>query len=391
MTLYIEDLIIGFSGIGSNQFDSSFMNNIAGQIEQGSGLTEKQAAVALKILKKYQKSLSACIIGDIADALANPKFKSAFRVTNKKNLISIIPYPVYNKAIKVEFPYNQELVDNLKKSKSPNVSTKWDAEQKAWIFNLHEASIKLVKDIFQKFETDEEFKKYSQQVDEITNVVDSYIPLLSAVDGKPVYKNVPSQVPPLSSDNILSAIFEARKAGITTYDEHIEMFLENKLNDPVTGQFLKSDAIDRVIINRQQYGFSNFKTIIKNLGPCLFVIPPGKELESVSMIYEFLKAEGYDSSLMSVMFRLPNHDNKFNEFVKGNRLNNSISEATRFVFVCTKIPKPVFKSTIDFQLIINLGHVNAHYTVREFLKNSSNVIYYLDEKSINKRLEYAYL
>jgi hypothetical protein len=391
MTLYIEDLIIAFSGIKSNQFDSSFMNNMAGQIGQGNSLTEKQATASLKILKKYQKSLSACIIGNIADALANPKFKFPFRVINKKNLISIVPYPAFNKAIKVEFPYNQELIDNIKKSKSPNISSQWNAEQKAWIFNLHETSIKLVKDIFQKFETDEEFKKYSQQIDEITDRMESYIPLLSVEDGKPIYKNVPSQVPRLSSTDILPAIFEARKAGITTYDETIETFLENKLNDPVTSQFLKSDAIDRVIINRQQYRFSNFKTIIKNLGPCLFVISPGKELESVSMIYEFLKSEGYDSSLISVMFRLPNHDNKFNEFVKSNRLNNAISEATRFVFVCTKIPKPVFKSTIDFQLVINLGHVNAHYTVREFLKNSSNVIYYLEEKSINKRLDHAYL
>ena len=85
--------------------------------------------------------------------------------------------------------------------------------------------------------------------------------------------------------------------------------------------------------------------------------------------------------VLDVLFRLPSDSgSKFNDFVKNNHLNDPISDKTKFVFICTKVPKTILKSDIKFNFIMNLGYVNIHYTVREYMKNCQNVIYYSDKK-----------
>jgi len=78
---------------------------------------------------------------------------------------------------------------------------------------------------------------------------------------------------------------------------------------------------------------------------------------------------------MSVMFRLPAETGKnFNDFVKNNQLNNPITDKTKIVFISSKLPKPVIKSKVKFNCVINLGLGGVHYTIKNFTENHENLI-----------------
>jgi hypothetical protein len=88
---------------------------------------------------------------------------------------------------------------------------------------------------------------------------------------------------------------------------------------------------------------------------------------------------------MSVLFRLSAESGqKFNDFVKNEGLNGPITPETKVVFISTKLPKPLLKSGIKFNTIINLGYAMAHYTIKEYSRNHQNFINF-DQKSVKWR------
>jgi hypothetical protein len=77
------------------------------------------------------------------------------------------------------------------------------------------------------------------------------------------------------------------------------------------------------------------------------------------------------------MFRLPNEQSAFNEYVRLAGLNNPVDENTRIVFVSTKITKPLIKSGVKFNTVINLGYYNyMHFTMSTVVDNARNLVYY---------------
>ena len=211
--------------------------------------------------------------------------------------------------------------------------------------------------------------------------MEHHIPMLVIEDKKPKIVNFDKNLPPLTSTEILPALFEARRRGVDTWDNTISNFLDSDEVDEITRQFLKSEPSEKFNIDSEIHGFSSLETIIKFMGPCLFVIPGGSELEKLIMAHEFLRSIGIENYQMSVMFRLPTESNvNFNNFVKNNGLNTPIKDHTQIVFISSKLPKPVLKSKIKFHAIINLGFDNVHYTMRDFVKSHENVIFYSGPK-----------
>jgi len=115
--------------------------------------------------------------------------------------------------------------------------------------------------------------------------------------------------------------------------------------------------------------------IIKKLGPTLFIVPGGAELNKLQLAYDLLRGMALPEKNISVLFRLSNENGKnFNEFVKNHQLNNPISEETSVVFVSNKLPKTIKKSGIRFNSVVNMGYNSAHYTLREFIKDHQNLV-----------------
>lgn len=392
----IEDFIVHLAFNRStplNAWDQKLVHSFADQISRGLGFTEKQGSLALKIVKRHSASLSAALNKDISHFLENPTYRYPFRQINSLKKITVIADPLYGKTAKVEFPYNEDYVTQIRKHRDELGFAQWNGDQKAWIFSLTENTIGFLSALMDKeqFECDDEFRNYVDQYKEIQNNLEKYVPMLVLENNEPKIVNISENTPILKSKDILSAIFEARKYGVVTWDVEISNFIESDKVHHITRDLLKTEPGENFSINSEKVEISELKQIIEHMSPCLFVIPGGSELEKTEMSYKFLSNVGIRNDEISVMFRLPSTTHKkFNDFVKDNNLNNSIGLDTKVVFVSSKMPKPVLKSKIKFNSVINLGFGNVHYTMRDYVGKHENLIFY-SASSKQKELEFVYV
>lgn len=383
----IEDLIISLllSRIELNSWDKPLISSFYDQISRGSGFTEKQSAVALKTLRKHSAPLSAFLQQDITTFLDAPRYRLLIRQINNTKKLSVITHPIYQKAISAVFPYNENYINQIRKSKGDLGVAVWDKDERYWLFSLTENNIQFLINFAEQesFEIDEEFQNYTQQSKEILANIESHIPMLVIDENTPKLVNCSEYVPPLETTDILESIFESRKRGIFTWDETISNFLESDEVDGVTRTFLQTDPGEKVHVDNEIHQISDLTNIIKYMSPCMVVIPGGSEHENLIMSYEFLKGIGIENHEMSVMFRLPSDTHEsFNNFVKINNLNSPIAEQTKIVFVSSKLPKPVLKSKIKFHCLINLGFSNVHYTMKDFVGNHENLVFFSRKKEL---------
>ena len=349
--MYIEDLITALVmnfRVSINPFDSNLIYSFHEQIARGSGFTEKQATVAVKILKRHVTKLKTLGFTDISQYLENPTYKLPLRTIMSYKRMSIIPHDVYGRVVKMEFPFNEALLARIRNEKMSLNYANWDPEEKSWIFSLDE----------------------------------QYVPMLS-YDGKNLkFSNISPKIPQPTNSNILENLFNARKLGIFTWDENIQETDEWKNADSATKQFLQIAPDEEFSINLENTTIFSLKEIVQYMSPVLFVIPGGTEFEKLEMSHEFLKTLNINNEEISVLFRLPKDTGeKFNNFVKEQKLNSPISEKTKAVFISNKVPKPIIESGIHFNAIVSFNFFNIHYSIRNLLKWHSNVIQMTEKKT----------
>lgn len=386
--MHIEDIIttLAFSPIKVNPYDSSMVYSFADQIGRGNGFTEKQSTIAIKIATKYITSISKFLSKDLSNSVSHPSFKLPIRKLTHTKKLSIIDHPEFKKAIKAEFPYNEALINSIRLNRSNLGHAAWDKDEKAWIFALSEQHIQFLSNITanENFEIDEELVLLRNNVADITQHIEDYVPMLTFDNNQIKLKNVSKYVPELTSTEILPAVFEARKRGVFTWDDTISSYIENDV-EHYTSEFLKTDPSKATHINSEKVNISVLKDIILNLSPCIIVVPSGLELEKTNQVYEFLTGIGITAEEMTVLFRLSTEtDKKFNDFVKDRSLNSPISDKTKIVFISSKLPKPLLKAKIKFHSAINLGITPVHYTMRDYMKYQENLVFF--SESVNHKV-----
>ena len=385
--MYIEDLITALVmnfRVSINPFDSNLIYSFHEQIARGSGFTEKQATVAVKILKRHVTKLKTLGFTDISQYLENPTYKLPLRTIMSYKRMSIIPHDVYGRVVKMEFPFNEALLARIRNEKMSLNYANWDPEDKSWIFSLDERSLSFLIKVAneENFQVDEEFENYQNQIKEIESNFEQYVPMLS-YDGKNLkFSNISPKIPQPTNSNILENLFNARKLGIFTWDENIQETDEWKNADSATKQFLQIAPDEEFSINLENTTIFSLKEIVQYMSPVLFVIPGGTEFEKLEMSHEFLKTLNINNEEISVLFRLPKDTGeKFNNFVKEQKLNSPISEKTKAVFISNKVPKPIIESGIHFNAIVSFNFFNIHYSIRNLLKWHSNVIQMTEKKT----------
>jgi hypothetical protein len=225
MTIYIEDLIHR-SVVGINSIDhrsTSMLESFNEQNNKGAGLTEKQRAAAIRILTRHKVDVSKSLGTDISSILENPQYRLPLREIKVVRQVSIISYKDQGRAIKVEFPYNEEKIKSIREYKKHSLQAFWDAENKYWIFALEEENIKFLVKFCenQEFKFDEEFTEYKKNILDIIENMHNHVPMLVADRDVPKIVNSPKNLPILTSKDVLSAVFEARNLGILTWDENV--------------------------------------------------------------------------------------------------------------------------------------------------------------------------
>jgi hypothetical protein len=394
--MYIEDLIQFATGSGPYLFksgisindprDFNVLSSIGDQLLYNSNqLTEKQGLLAVRLLNKYRDEIRLFVPTVDAD-LDNPKWKNSFRVLPKHKTVKIGIHnqssKLHNeKCILVEFPYDNDLVEAFR---TRNIGLhelhkgSWDSNVKKWVFALTETNIEwLGRTLLSKeFQPDTEFAELYQKVVDTVADLESHIPMIVAGDNGYLLKNTHKSVPAIETDNLTEALFLAREYGITTWDNGIDSQIDNNLH-PVTKTILSISDKKHPWVDSNMYPIDVFRDLIQYGGPALVIVPGGSELELLNSWVKFAERQNIESKQLSVMFRLPNEQSAFNEYVRLAGLNNPVDENTRIVFVSTKITKPLIKSGVKFNTVINLGYYNyMHFTMSTVVDNARNLVYY---------------
>jgi hypothetical protein len=394
--MYIEDLIQFATGSGPYLFKSSVsisdprdFNVLSSMGDQllynGNQLTEKQGLLAVRLLNKYRNELRP-FVATLDDDLDNPRWKNSFRVLPKHKTIKI---GIHNQASKlhhgkcilVEFPYDNDLVEAFRTRNTGLHELhkgSWDSNIKKWVFALTETNIEWLGNILltKEFQPDTEFSELHQRVVDTLADLESHIPMIVSSNGSYILKNTHKSVPDIETDNLTEALFLAREYGITTWDNTVDVQIDNNLH-PVTKTILSISDKKHPWIDSNIHSVDVFKDLIRYGGPALVIVPGGSELELLDTWVKFTERQNIESKNLSVMFRLPNEQSAFNEYVRLAGLNNPVDENTRIVFVSTKITKPLIKSGVKFDTVINLGYYNyMHFTMSTVVDNARNLVYY---------------
>lgn len=385
--MYIEDILFLATNIKMNPWDSTLVYSLQDQLSKGSGLTEKQATLAVRIIGRYINKLNVSANKDLTPYIANPTFKFNIRTLNIVKHISVINHSTYNRSLKVEFSYNEQIINKIRAAKSNLNSANWDPESKAWIFSLDERSIIFLADLSNEFgfSGDDEFNDFASQARTIQSNLEDYIPNLVRDGDQYKFNNVSHRVPQPVSKDLIDVLFEARRAGVNTWEETIDEQLNQLEISSVVKDFLRTNPSEIFSLNTTDHSLLSAGSIVKSLLPCLIVIPGGSELDKLTSSITFLNQIGINNSEMSVLFRLPKiTGDDFNNFIRNNNINNPVTKDTKVVFISSKIPKTLLDPRKEFNCVINFNFYSIHYTIRDFLKWHHNVISVLEKKSNNE-------
>jgi len=398
--MYIEDLLqylyTNYS-INLNSIDRPIIQSFVIQLSIGKKITEKQGNLIIKFLQKYKPKINSGLGYDVSAFLDNPQFKEAFRTINYQRSMSVVDHPTYKRAIKVEFPYNNDIIEHIRKESRTNPAcvknTYYDNDERCWYFSLKESLITYLIQLIQEFnfQIDDELTEYVTQIGEIQKNIELYLPTLIKHQNNYEIINLPSNIQLPKLENLEEALFTARKYGVTVWDNTIENEFTNSGIDETTIKFLKTEPTEIFNFDLTDSNIHPIGNIIKNLLPCLVIIPGGSEIQKLSLAVEFFNSINIENSNMSVLFRLQNStDSDFNQFVKNNGLNSPLSDETKVVFLSQHVPKTILSPLKQFNSLLNFNYINVHYKLASLIRTQENVINIL-EKSTQRRLNFANL
>ena len=396
--MYIEEILDKLVGFGSwmlpspttifTRKDSTLLESFDSQTQRGIGLTEKQRNICIGILRKNVQAISKHIGPQVASCLQNPQFKLPLRVISQERSAKIAEGRDNIKFIKIKFPYDETLVNLLKEYKTEYAKRRgmhynswiyWDQESATWDLLLDEVNVSWVMNNLSNrgFELDPLLTEFTTEINNIEEHVENYVPMVVFNENKFKFVNTHANIPQPETDDVLEVLFLAKKYGIFTWDEAIDLALNDRSIGHFTRKVLRENSGSELPQNGEKLTKNDLFDTIKYSKTILFVIPGGSELSTLTHCYNFLKEEGYSEEQMSVLFRLEgNLGFSCNKFIKQSNINNPISNKIKFYFISGKVPKPLFNENIKFDAIINLGNNGAHYTQRNLLKHHHCVINY---------------
>lgn len=340
--------------------------------------TEKQQQLALKMVKKYVEPLSLKLgtIG-VSQLISNPKFRYPARapvMQASSRRIEIHATSKYDKKLRIYFPYNEGLLESIKEYKRNTLfaergNVAW-TDQKHWEFDFTELNIKFLSGwLSNGFTAPDEFVNLINQINQVEEDLEKYVPMVAFEDGKFLYKNTSELIPQPVSDNLIEVLIHAKAHGISCWDDAIDLALKSKDISAINKKFIKHNRNSSIGIDAYQlYELTDIVRYSQNI---VFVIPGGHEYKFLKHAVKFLLSEGYTTEQISVLFRLDNVSpgaTECNEFIKNSQLNNKLTDEVRFIFVSGKLPKPLLESGKNIDLVLHYGTTSAHFSLANYIK-----------------------
>lgn len=377
--MFMEDILsamLSANVISVRAFNYNILHSFHEQNLLKQGLTEKQRNLLEKIFKQNASKLSNCLKHDVTQFVENPIYRLPMRVLSTGKIVSIVDCSKFGKKLKISFPYDKNIIADLQTNKNLALMCNWEPDTRAWTMPLVEKNIVFTKDFVSRheFTVSDEVKRYFLGVDTIISDMENYVPIVVEQENNFFLKNFPGDHN-LHGETLIEKLFSARKKGVMHWDQKVD---EKLANFPISDNlkaFIKLEPSEIYRKSLTEIELDDIAYIVKQLSPCLIIIPSNDTLEIVKNSLKIIEKIGFLPEELSVMFRLPNATDKdFNQFVKEQKLNNPISEKTKVVFVSGKMTKPILESRIYFHSVISYNSVFPHYAMSNFLKNQANVI-----------------
>jgi len=377
--MFIEEILSKYLKFGQNSltfYNYNLLISFNDQNLKNIGLTEKQKSLLERILKKHIKEINLLLGQDVEIFLNLPNYRLKTRYIDREQTIVIVDHKFYGRAMKLKFPFNQEIIEYIQKNKTKALLAQWSPENTAWILPLVEKNLLFIQDLHKTFSftLDKEIENYLNHIDNTLLQLETIVPMVVKENNEYYLQNLPGFAH-LSGKNLTEKLFTARKKGVLHWDDDVASDLDRDALGPNIIDFLKKAPNIPFVRKFEEFTENELETIIKNLTPCLFVIPVQEEYTKLKKSLEILSKIPIQPEEISVMFRLPNSVNEeFNQFIRNNKLNNPITDKTKAIFVSHKITKPVLTPKLYFNSVISYNYHYAHYALANFLKNQPNII-----------------
>ncbi|NBO28716.1 MAG: hypothetical protein EBV10_05660 [Synechococcaceae bacterium WB6_1A_059] len=91
-------------------------------------MTEKQANLVLKILKKHVDILNDTYKYDVMPFLVNPTYRFPLRTSITSSTIELIEDQQGRKTVSLKFPYKEEIIKLIKDTNLKTITRSWNAD-----------------------------------------------------------------------------------------------------------------------------------------------------------------------------------------------------------------------------------------------------------------------
>lgn len=143
------------------RYDEPIVNSMLDQIQRGNGFTDRQAALAYKIVIKYRRQWASKGY-EISHLIDSPQYRLPIRPIDRRCIIDVI-----DNLILIRFPYNQEQISEIRAAVNTVPGNLWfDRDRRCWASSLIEPRIKWAQSFGTKysFEFGHEFDRILQSV-----------------------------------------------------------------------------------------------------------------------------------------------------------------------------------------------------------------------------------
>lgn len=126
----------GPAPISLARYDVKIIESLALQATDNISFTDKQAALAQRLIGKYKKQFAKLQI-DVTPVEVSPEFKNGIRIIDREQSLTIV-----NDKLVLKFPYNKEIIDRVSAlSKEHYGEMSFHADTKTWVASVTEYNV----------------------------------------------------------------------------------------------------------------------------------------------------------------------------------------------------------------------------------------------------------
>ena len=391
----IEDCIEALAGthehiVCSKEIESSdkgLIYSLARQTVRGTAYTDRQRELAISKATHYKSILEEVDI-DVTTSVTQLRMplRSIDRsrwIKLKNQMQSLIPFNNPDEQyIAVRFSFQKKLISALENINSKPIH--YDKINKTHYFEYNERTLhNVVSALTNKgFEIQPELQERYEILEMMNNNKKNYVPGIYSLKLKNLHaKAIDYAISTIGSpdvDNLAMYKDRDQLLGITHFDEDD---LNNSIRKLTTlSQKIVKRKSSNILINSDEHVFDRVAESILELNryPLLVVLNDESELENLQKVHQSFRNIFSNDDFCS-LYRKENispGNTEFNEYIKQNKLNNSLAIKSKVVYTSiNKMSKVMLKSEWRPQAAILMGSRRST-KVDQFLQELDLVIHY---------------